>query len=153
MKKFLGLLCVLVVAQACTTVRPAGTSATGCTEVKNPDGPVACVDDSVHPPTLSSYGKTLHVHSKLTNGDQVYVTWTTVSGADLSITVDPDSSSGKKCYKVWLLHKTCKDGSCKIKVNPDAARKQCHYDLSVNGEKVDPVIIVDEWPFVSPSAK
>jgi hypothetical protein len=157
MKTFLGLLCVLVVAQGCTTAGPAGTPATapvtGCTEVTDPNGPVLCVDDSVHPPKLSSYGKTLHVHSQLTNGDQVYVTWKTVSGADLSIVVDPDSTSGKKCYKVWLFHKTCKDGACEIKVNPDAAKKQCQYDLSVNGEKVDPVIIVDEWPFVPMPAK
>ncbi len=152
MKKFLGLLCVLVVAQACFSGGAVGTSAVkGCTEVPYPDGPVVCVDDSVHPPKLSSYGKDLHVHSKLAAGGSVYVTWKTVTGADLSIKVDPDSSSGQKCYKVRILQKTCSGDTCIIKVNPAAAKKQCQYDLWVNGEKADPVIIVDEWPFVTPA--
>ena len=119
----------------------------GCTEVSDPDGPMVCVDDSVHPPKLSSYGKALHVHSKLATGGHVYVTWKTASGADLSIKVDPEASSGEKCYKLRFLQKTCTGDTCIIKVNPAAAKGQCQYDLWVNGEKADPVIIVDEWPF------
>lgn len=154
MKKFLGLLCLLLVAQACSTGAPVATAAastlTGCTEVQNPDGPVVCVDDSMSPPKVSSYGKKLYVHSKLASGGHVYVTWKTINGADLDMKVAPDTNSGKKCYKTQLFTKTCKDDTCRIKVNPSAANGECPYDLWVNGELVDPVIVVEEWPFVPP---
>lgn len=154
MKKFLGLLCVLLVAQACSTGGPAGppaaTTLKGCTEVTDPDGPVVCVDDSVHPPTVSPFGKELHVRSMSSNGGHAYVTWKTMYGADLALKIDPDTKTGRKCYK-WQWKKTCENDTCGIKVNPAAARGQCSYNLWVNGEKVDPVIIVDEYPLVPPA--
>jgi hypothetical protein len=154
MKKLFGLLCVLVVAGGCATGGAVGKSATatakGCTEITDPDGPVICVDDSVHPPKLSNDGKKLHVHSKLAGGGPVYVTWKTSSGGALDIKVEPDPASGKKCYKSQWPWKYCSDDTCGIKVNPGAARGQCQYNLWVNGEKADPIIIVDEWPFVPP---
>lgn len=152
MKNVMGLLCVLLVAQACSTGSTGGTAvaapAAGCTEIQNPDGPLVCVDDSVHPPKLSAYGKDLHVHSKLASGGYVHVTWKTSSGTSLDMKVDP-ASSGEKCFKSQFK-KTCSGDTCSIKVNPGAARKQCDYNIWANGEKADPVIIVEEWPFVPP---
>lgn len=98
-----------------------------CTDVKNADRPIVCVDDSSEVLTVSH--DPFFIHERLSNGNGTpAVTWFTTSGrGDLKV-VFPD----ERCVR----NMSCSGGRCTaVAAKLDAGEKarRCKYDVQLTG--------------------
>jgi hypothetical protein len=149
MKKLLGLLCVLLIAQASAAAgKPATAMKSRCTPDNTKFHPVVCIDDVSDPSHPKVSNKEIHAAKWNAAKGPVYITWKSQSGNAIDMRIYKDPIKDVECYKPKLSSKDCDGDSCTFEVNPDAPRgnsAKCRYDVWLKGgPKVDPVVIVDE---------
>jgi hypothetical protein len=103
---------------------------------ENRQAPIVCVDDSQR--TLSVWPEPVHVHDVQTGGGKpVMVHWYTRSGGgDLRVEIEPGC----------VVQETCDGrGHCSARSVPGKGRRECKYDIWINGgqhDRLDPTVVI-----------